>query len=72
MIVQIDKSVYEMSCDTFDRIVELILEENSSRYFIYCLVRKGVYILTNDFFEDEKQFKNYSAVTLKKGLIYIS
>lgn len=27
MIVQIDKSVYEMSCEIFDKIVELILEK---------------------------------------------
>ena len=80
MIVQIDKSVYEMSCETFDKIVELILEKNSSRYFIYCLVRKGVYILTNDFFDDEKQFKEllgsyaeegFDVYFVEEGVLYV-
>ena len=67
MIVNIGESIYDMPVGLFNKTIELALEKNSSRYFIYCLVRKGVYILTNDFFDDEKQFKELLGSYAEEG-----
>jgi hypothetical protein len=56
MIVNIGESVYGMPVELFNKTVELALEKNTSRYFIYCLVLQDVYILANDFFDDKEQF----------------
>lgn len=67
MIVQIDKNVYEMPIGVFNKIIELALESNSSRYFIYCLVQKGIHILTNDFFDDKESFVKLLKSYVEKG-----
>jgi hypothetical protein len=56
MIVNIGESVYDMPVELFNKTIELALEKNTSRYFIYCLVLQDVYILANDFFDDKEQF----------------
>ena len=56
MIVNIGESIYDMPVELFNKTIELALEKNSSRYFIYCLVSSDVYILANDFFDDKESF----------------
>ena len=56
MIVNVGESVYDMPVELFNKTIELALEKNSSRYFIYCLVSSDVYILANDFFDDKESF----------------
>ena len=67
MIVSVDKSVYDMSVDLFNKTIELALEKNSSRYFIYCLVLQDVYILANDFFDDKESFLKILKSYIEKG-----
>lgn len=67
MIVNIGESVYDMSVELFNKTVELALEKNSSRYFIYCLVLQDVYIVANDFFDDKEQFLKILRSYIKKG-----
>lgn len=67
MIVNIGESVYDMSVELFNKTVELALEKNSSRYFIYCLVLQDVYIMANDFFDDKEQFLKILRSYIKKG-----
>ena len=71
---------YSICALLFNKTIELALEKNSSRYFIYCLVRKGVYILTNDFFDDEEQFKKllgsyaeegFDIYFVEEGVVYV-
>lgn len=67
MIVQVGENVYEMTVELFNRIIELALEKNSSRYFIYCLVLKDVYMLVNDFFDDKESFLKSLKSYVEKG-----
>lgn len=67
MIVNIGESVYDMPVDFFNKIVELALEKNSSRYFIYCLVQKDIHILANDFFDDNDSFLKILRSYIEKG-----
>ena len=67
MIVNVGESVYDMPVELFNKTIELALEKNSSRYFIYCLVSQGVYILANDFFDDKDSFLKILRSYIKKG-----
>ena len=80
MIVNIGEGVYDMPVELFNKTIELALEKNSSRYFIYCLVSSDVYILANDFFDDEKQFKKllgsyaeegFDIYFVEEGVVYV-
>lgn len=67
MIVNIGESIYDMPVELFNKTIELALEKNSSRYFIYCLVSSGVYILANDFFDDKESFLKILRSYIEKG-----
>lgn len=67
MIVNIGESVYDMSIELFNKTIELALENNSSRYFIYCLVSQDVYVLANDFFDDKDSFLKILRSYVEKG-----
>lgn len=67
MIVNISESIYDMSIELFNKTIELALENNSSRYFIYCLVSQDVYILANDFFDDKESFLKILRSYVEKG-----
>lgn len=67
MIVNIGKSAYDMPVELFNKTIELALESNSSRYFIYCLVSQDVYILANDFFDDKEPFLKILRSYVEKG-----
>lgn len=67
MIVNIGESVYDMSLELFNKTIELALEKNSSRYFIYCLVSQEVYLLANDFFDDKESFLKMLISYVEKG-----
>lgn len=67
MIVNIGESIYDMPVELFNKTIELALEKNSSRYFIYCLVSSGVYILANDFFDDKESFLEILKSYIEKG-----
>ena len=67
MIVNIGKGVYDMPVELFNKTIELALEKNSSRYFIYCLVSSDVYILANDFFDDKESFLEILKSYIEKG-----
>lgn len=67
MIVNIGESVYDMSIELFNKTIELALENNSSRYFIYCLVSQDVYVLANDFFDDKESFLKILRSYVEKG-----
>lgn len=67
MIVNIGESVYDMSIELFNKTIELARENNSSRYFIYCLVSQDVYILANDFFDDKESFLKILRSYVEKG-----
>ena len=67
MIVNIGESVYDMPVELFNKTIELALEKNSSRYFIYCLVSSDVYILANDFFDDKESFLKILRSYIEKG-----
>ena len=67
MIVNIGESIYDMPVELFNKTIELALEKNSSRYFIYCLVSSNVYILANDFFDDKESFLEILKSCIEKG-----
>ena len=67
MIVNIDGSVYDMPVELFNKTIELALENNSSRYFIYCLVSQDIYILANEFFDDKDSFLKILRSYVEKG-----
>lgn len=67
MIVNIGESVYDMQVELFNKIIELALEKNSSRYFIYCLASSDVHILINDFFDDKESFLKILRSYIEKG-----
>lgn len=67
MIVNIGESIYDMSIELFNKTIELARENNSSRYFIYCLVSQDVYILANDFFDDKESFLKILRSYVEKG-----
>ena len=67
MIVNIGESIYDMPVELFNKTIELALEKNSSRYFIYCLVSSNVYILANDFFDDKESFLEILKSSIEKG-----
>lgn len=80
MIVQVNKNVYNMPVGVFNKVIELALESNSSRYFIYCLVQKDIHILANDFFDDKDSFekllksyteKGFDVYFVKEGVKYV-
>ncbi len=67
MIVQINEIVYDMPVTLFDKTIEIALEKNSSRYFIYCLVLKDIHILANDFFDEKEPFLELLLSYVEKG-----
>ena len=67
MVVNVGDSIYDMSVELFNKTIELALEKNSSRYFIYCLVSSDVYILANDFFDDKESFLKILRSYIEKG-----
>lgn len=67
MIVNIGESVYDIPVELFNKTIELALEKNYSRYFIYCLVSQDVYIMVNDFFDDKEQFLKILRSYIEKG-----
>ena len=71
MIVNIGESIYDMPVELFNKTIELALEKNSSRYFIYCLVSSNVYVLVNDtlyffYVSDDQTLVNQCLTDLKE------
>ena len=67
MIVNVGESVYDMPVELFNKTIELALEKNSSRYFIYCLVSSNVYASVNDFFDDKESFLKILQSYIEQG-----
>lgn len=56
MIVSIAENTYDMPVKVFDNMVELITEQNSSRYFIYCVVKSNIFMMVKDYFDIKEEF----------------
>ena len=67
MIVQVNENIYSMPVGVFNKTIELAVKSNSSRYFIYCLVQKGIYILANDFFDNKESFVKLLKSYVERG-----
>ena len=67
MVINIKDDTFEITSEMFDIICELVISKNSSRYFIYCLENMGMYMFTNDFFDDKESFLNLLHDYIEKG-----